>query len=78
MWKGQKIERPKNRPVLIEASHRIVHSGSHQLLAVMLPTVAANQGEKLVNGIEFRLDRRVKESVRNQPRSCKSFSCATA
>ena len=78
MWKGQKIERPKNRPVLIEASHRIVHSGSHQLLAVMLPTVAANQGENLVNGIEFRLDRRVKESVRNQQRSCKSFSCATA
>ena len=49
MWQGQKFERPKNRPVLIEASHRIVHSGQHQLLAVMLPTVIETRirGEKI-------------------------------
>ena len=39
MSQGQKFERPKNRPVLIEVSHRIVCLGLHHLLAVMLPTV---------------------------------------
>jgi hypothetical protein len=49
MWQGQKFEHPKNRPVLIEASHRIVHLGPHQLLAVMLPTVIETRirGEKV-------------------------------